>query len=446
MGGVYLWAAIPVIAGAAVLGAIVRPRIATSDETRLLDYSLLAILAGIGIQLIPLPPALVRWLSPHAQEVRSAISLQFRPDDAFTALSIDPGATVYGLLLTSACIVFFWACRDIFHQGGVRRGVRSVAWLGLLASLVALIQTATSPTRVYWFWDPIDVGAFPFGPFINRNHFAAWVIMAIPLVTGYLVARRVRRWGRHPQQSWFAALFDLGDVRTTWLVASALLMVLGLMLSLSRSGLIALVVVSSTSLWLLRERLGRQGRAWAGATAVLVLLLVLSWTDVGALIQEVDAGIDEPSGGRLPIWRDTAAVIRDFWITGAGAGTYQRAMLVYQQSSRAVFFNQAHNHYLQVAAEGGLLLVVPSVLAIVGFVRLAAQRIGADQSWRDWLRVGAAVGLGSVAVQSLWESGLRMPANALLCAILAGLLVHAPRTHGRREAGGDRTSEPQKDE
>ena len=40
------------------------------------------------------------------------------------------------------------------------------------------------------------------------------------------------------------------------------------------------------------------------------------------------------------------------------------------------------------------------------------------------IRVGAACGLGAVALQSVWETGLVMPANAALAALLAAIVVH----------------------
>ena len=46
-------------------------------------------------------------------------------------------------------------------------------------------------------------------------------------------------------------------------------------------------------------------------------------------------------------------------------------MLVYQRSSPGWPFNQAHNHYLQVAAEGGLLAGVPVLLALICLARAA---------------------------------------------------------------------------
>ena len=109
------------------------------------------------------------------------------------------------------------------------------------------------------------------------------------------------------------------------------------------------------------------------------------------------------------------------------ARTYGTAMLVYQQSDRAFFFNQAHNHYLQLAAEGSLLLAVPTIVALVFLARLARHRLSRDHAGLYWIQAGAAAGLVAVAVQSLWETGLRMPENAALAAVLAAIVVHSPQ-------------------
>ena len=104
-------------------------------------------------------------------------------------------------------------------------------------------------------------------------------------------------------------------------------------------------------------------------------------------------------------------------------------MFVYQRSTRDVYFNQAHNHYLQVAAEGGALLVAVVTLALVAFVRAARERLTTDSSGLFWIRAGAACGLGAVALQSVWETGLVMPANATLAALLAAIAIHDRSRH-----------------
>jgi membrane associated rhomboid family serine protease len=93
-------------------------------------------------------------------------------------------------------------------------------------------------------------------------------------------------------------------------------------------------------------------------------------------------------------------------------------------------FNQAHNHYLQLAAEGGLLVGLPVTLAIFAFARAARRSLREDRSGMYWVRAGAVSGLCGVAVQSLWETGLTAPANAALAAVLAAIAIHAPLRSG----------------
>lgn len=103
-------------------------------------------------------------------------------------------------------------------------------------------------------------------------------------------------------------------------------------------------------------------------------------------------------------------------------------MLVYQQSDRRLFFNQAHNQYLQFAAEGGLILLVPLICAAVLFACAAARRLNQDRTPMVWVRAGAVAGLVGVLVQSIWETGLRLPANGMLLAVLCAIAVHEPES------------------
>jgi O-antigen ligase len=125
------------------------------------------------------------------------------------------------------------------------------------------------------------------------------------------------------------------------------------------------------------------------------------------------------------IWRETIPIVRDFWLTGTGVGTYETAMLVYQRSSPGVRFNQAHNHYLQVAAEGGMLVGVPVAIGLWLYLRIAARKIVADKTSMYWVRAGAVCGLAGIAAQSFWDTGLTAPANAFLASVAAAIVVHS---------------------
>jgi O-antigen ligase len=142
------------------------------------------------------------------------------------------------------------------------------------------------------------------------------------------------------------------------------------------------------------------------------------------------SGVPVAVAGRVTIWRETIPVVRDFWLAGTGAGTYQTSMALYQRSGEGLIFNQAHNHYLQVVSEGGLLIAIPVAVALALLAGAGAASLRRDRTGMFWLRAGAASGLAGVAIQSCLETGLLTPANAVLCAIAAAILVHAPGRYG----------------
>jgi O-antigen ligase len=386
------------------------------------------VLLAIAIQLVPLPYPLRQAISPHAQGVIATLSLvPIRPLD-WESLSIDPFATLWAGAVTAGCVAVFWTARSLLERGGLRQASRWVAALGLAASFLAVLQAATPARRIYWHFEPQDPGGRPFGPFVNQNHFATWVIMALPVVFGYIAARGDgRQSGAAVLRNIRAKVLHAIDPRAAWLTAALAIMVLALLLSLSRSGLIALVAAAAIAAVMARERIAT-GRGKVIASAALAVVLAVGWADMTALggkLANARGGVSS----RITIWRETLPIVHDFWLTGSGAGSYLAAMRVYQQSERTVYFNQAHNHYLQIAAEGGALLVVPSALALIAFVRLASRRLREDLTGRVWVRAGAACGLLAVAFQSLWETGLTLPANGALAAFLGAVLVHQGHHH-----------------
>jgi O-antigen ligase len=110
-------------------------------------------------------------------------------------------------------------------------------------------------------------------------------------------------------------------------------------------------------------------------------------------------------------------------------------MILYQTGDRSLHFQEAHNDYLQIAAEGGLLVGVPALLVLMIFVRDVRRRFreSPKEGTTYWLRVGAAIGLLAIGLQSLFEFSLQMPGNAALFAVLAAIALHqSPRLRTAR--------------
>lgn len=429
-GGVYPWVWIPAAFIVLGLALLVRPRIASGERGREVDVMLVLAAIAIVLQLVPLPYSILQRIDPHAIPLRAVLWLPVQTADNATGLpiSILPRATLAALGIFAAAVLLFWTCRKICEIGGTGRIVRSIALIGLIASVAAIVQRVENRELLYGYWRPLDPGARPYGPFVNRNHFATWAIMACPLIFGYLLARApAARASQRISQRIVSAAKQLGSIRV-WLAAAVCLMTLAVLISASRSGVIGLMCAFAMSAWLSSKRQLPQTRRWTILQAVLLVLVVVSFANFDSLLSRFDETLATSARdrGRTAIWRDTTRLINEFRWTGTGAGTFGAAIVPYQTTEPGYTIGQAHNQYLQIAAEGGFMISAPAVLALTFFLILFRRRLAeADES--DYLiRVGAGAGMAGVVLQSLWETGLRMPANAMLFAVLAAIATYTP--------------------
>ncbi|HSC28642.1 MAG TPA: hypothetical protein VLD67_15300, partial [Vicinamibacterales bacterium] len=169
-GGTHASTAVPFGIACVVCALVVRPRLRGQ-----LDAALLLLLSTVALQLTPLPAALVQLLSPHAGSVREALTLD--PGATRTSLwplTIDDRSTVWALVEAAGAVALFFAARGQLERGGVRRVVRGIIGIGFAASVLAIAHAATGSRDIYWLFETDVEGPHPFGPFVNRNHFAMW--------------------------------------------------------------------------------------------------------------------------------------------------------------------------------------------------------------------------------------------------------------------------------
>lgn len=421
-GGVYFWSVAVMTATAVALAVAVRPRISPSGSARVLDLALIALLATVLLQILPLPITLLRAWSPARDAFVKTVSLQ-QAGGAFLSISLDRAATVHAWLSLFCIVATFWIARTIFAHGGIRTFARIIAGGAIALAIVAFAQHASGTTLVYGVWQPRDAGARPLGPFINRNHFGTWGLMGISLCVGYLQWRTA---GRHPADGWRARVAAWLDARRLVLQLAIVLLAAAVALGSSRSSLVALGCAAGYVA--LAAPTGPRRRASLGALAALSVVAMLGYGDGSQLLRRMDETRTTGLASRLAIWRDTMPMIREFPIAGVGAGAFSSGMRVYQTTPRTYYHNEAHNQYLQLAAEGGLLLTIPAATAIVAFLLSATCELRRRHDPLRSMRIAAGGALVGVAVQSIWETGLTLPANGMFAAALAALLVHLPHS------------------
>ena len=447
-GAVSPWAYTPLMVACLAIGlyGLVSHARPDGSAERWLRFAFLSLLAASLIQLVPLPQAVVAELSPAADRLlrqfdRSyalstseiARSGSFQVEPRWHPLSINPRRTALGVGFLAAFGLFLGGLLRVFERVGTRRVVVGIVWLGGVLALVGIIQkallgdSAYLGMRIYGLWEPENLLTTPFGPFVNKNHFAGWMVMALPLTLGYFIAllersahRRMTGW-----RDWFVWWSTAEGGSLLMVGFAAIVMGLALMLTNSRSGIGAFAgAVGIVTLLALRSLPSRGARLVVAGSLAVFFVTSLAWAGAEVVFRRFS---DAPAGVqmRLDGWGDGVDIIRDFPIAGTGLNTYGTATLFYADSGHDRWFREAHNDYLQILAEGGLLVGIPVAVFIAVFVVAVRRRFG-EEAWGHpsyWVRVGAVVGLCAIALQSLVEFSLQMPGNAALFVVLAAMAL-----------------------
>jgi O-antigen ligase len=387
------------------------------------------------VQLVPMPLAIMSRISPEA--VRVIRQLDFAVASGSLdrhPLSIAPGLTLVSLILFMSNAILLLGCARLFSTRGARRTAEAIVVLGVGLALTGIIQSRFFTGRIYGFWLPME-GASPFGPFVNRNHFAGWMLMALPLTLGLLLggltrARTGVRSSGHHRLMWFSST---EASRLILLAGSALVMAVALALTMSRSGMsaLALAVVLTGTMVARRLRSGR--RTVAVGYLLLLVIVAVGWVGAGAVASRFGEARWNNFNDRRGAWADAIDIARKFPMVGTGLNTYGVSTLLFQRHDLSRHYEQAHNDYLQLAAEGGLLLTIPALLCLALLVVLVHRRFVDDLSERTyWLRVGAVTGLIAIAFQETVDFSLQMPGNAALFAVLCAIALHRPEAESRQ--------------
>ncbi len=349
-------------------------------------------------------------------------------------LSINPEQTLRGLGFVLALGVFLLGLARGLDGFDLRTFAPGLVALGVAMSIIAIVQKALWNGKVYGFWEPINAGTMAFGPFINRNHFAGWMLLALPIAIGLFASQIARgmhgvKPGFRQKVLWFATPDANRAVLTGF---SILVMGLALVMTLSRSGISCfLVALLLSAFQVMRRQATRSRRNWLVAYLVLVAIVSVGWAGVDAIAARF-AEVDSQLGGRTGAWNDAWRIHNLFPAFGTGFNTYGTATLFYQTHDvESAHYIEAHNDYLQLLAEGGYLVAIPAALLILLFARQVYRRFkhGSDDRVGYWLRLGAVTGIVAMAFQEIVEFSLQMPGNAALFAVLCAIAV-------RKSSGG----------
>ncbi len=373
-------------------------------------------------QMVPLSKELLDAVSPFRAQLleRAGEALEF-PDSRYAiAYSVYQAFAQWGFVVCLA--LFFWMSASIAND---RKTFKVMVWLligvGIFESLYGMIQVIFPQVGIWWVPSEVsDVGTAR-GTFINRNHFAGLMEMIWPLALGVTLAQ-----GEWEDQKGFKAMLaedQLGNQLT--LLVFTVLMILALLTSQSRAGILGSFLGFAVFMAILRTATGRFRWGFRIAIFSLLALVALYGSQMG-FDQVIDRFLllDKGAVGRMRIWTPTWEMVMDH-PSGIGLGNYSIVEPVYvdREGYRNYY---AHNDYLQLLAEAGW---AGAAVLVGGFffflvramrrVRKVGFRVG---RFRLLVSVGALAGLCSMGFHSFFDFGLHMPANAVYFVVLMALV------------------------
>ena len=452
-GSVDAWAEFALALGIALLGTLAifsRPGI---NPIRRLNCWPSLVLGGLAVlavvQATALPAGFLGRLDPVTAALRGAL-LPAQPEIVLgdpaapvafppRTLSLEPGATVQAAVKLAAAWVLFQGVLGLTSGfAGLRRLGLVLAWNATLMALAGLVQALTWNGNLLWIRPSPNVSAWSSGgPFACHNHFAAYLNLGLGFVLGSLLARGQNSLlcgsGGHPPQNLRIRFLErLRGSREghLWAAYAAGVLVVGIVTSQSRGGVLAMTAATVTLLVGLLMRSGRL-TAWIRLAATLAVILAMSALLLLVLGNALPyqgrlATILEPAGytGRFTIWAGALRAWREHPFWGSGLGSFAAATAPFLDRDLGVVFARGENEYVDLLTEGGLLGLGLGLAFLLGIGRLAIRALVAAPSARDrGAVVGGIFGLLALAFHSLSDFGPHVPGVGIPALIVAGYLV-----------------------
>ncbi len=333
-------------------------------------------------------------------------------------ISIEPFATRVVALHIFALSSFFLLCLSTISSAKrLRRIVGLITIFGAVYAFFAILQSVLSPEKIYGIYKPS--AGVPFGSFVNRHNFAAIMEMTIAVPMGLLFVGALR-----------------SDKKLLYVVAIST-MGAALLLSGSRGGLVAFLVEIVVLIVLTRKGATAKGRSALSLKIALSFLLIFAAVG-GAIFVGGDTSLtrisetvssDDITSSRAQIWNTTTKVIEHGLPFGVGLGAFPQAYTMFDPAGGYERVEQAHNDYLQIVADAGIIGTLLGAVFMFWFFREGIKNASVVDSFRRGSAIGAFAGCTAILVHSLFDFVLHITAVSIVFLTLLSILVASGRNY-----------------
>ncbi len=385
-------------------------------------------------QLIPLPMSFVCAISPNTAAVKKELLHDLVNSGAFLesmTLSFYPNATRHDLRFVLAVAAVFLVVPNLYRRPEqIKRLLGAIAIIGGSMALLALAQNVVGNGKIFWIV-PTGRGEAYSGSFINHSHYAQFMNLSIGAALALMIVKLHETFaGKKVTPAEVAEFLGSPHAKTIWLlVAMVVLGITSVVISLSRGGILSMLIAGAVTTLILCSRKSMRGHGW---TIVLIGLAAF----VGVLFIGFDAVCDrlatlrqlsQAEAGRWQIVKDIATAWVKFPLLGTGFGTHEVVYPMFDRATIPALASHAENEYAQAAEETGIIGLILLVLFGIGVWISHAQSVRKQSVPICSAAYGLGFGLIAIMVHSLSDFGQHLPANAILSAITCGLLISLAR-------------------
>ena len=378
------------------------------------------------VQLIPLP--WTWWpLFPGHEPYAHALDLAGGAGTGVRAMTVNARATEYAALALLPCLAVFFMVQRLDPRQLRRLAILFVA-VAVGEALLGIVQGGAPPRSLLHLGNPYGGGGAT-GTYVNRNHFAALMAMALPMLIALWsqamlpsVSSRGEVLRDHPRNA------DVKLALRILFSILAMILLLALLMTRSRAGIgTGLVVFALASVGLVWRAGSKQARAALVAVAIGAVLLGFYVGLTPVLEKFAPDEFSLQYSGRMQLAQATLRAGLDFVPFGSGLGTFADVFRRYQADRLTGFIDHAHNDYAEAFLELGVAAIAAVVLLGLAYVarwrQLARVRLSRSLGF---LQVAAGLGMLAMIVHAAFDFNFHIPANAIYFSFLAGVFFFTP--------------------
>ena len=320
-------------------------------------------------------------------------------------VSIYKGATTWALLrLLLYCGAFYLALEAAESRSQTRSLLIALIGIGTLLSFIGFIKYAGRPIPDFWSIFPRRLNS----TFVNRNHFAGYLEMVFALGLGVVLFRPAIK-----TLIWASCLF---------------LILLALLFTVSRGAWVSTfgALVFMGVFFFLRQGVNKV-KIFCISLA-LVLVISLSFLGSHSMMEGLQSLGNLKDRGlaysRLPVWQSCFQLVRENPVQGTGLGTFPWSFTQVYPAGLDNRWLKAHNDYIQIVTETGLLVLLPIIWGLILLFRNGLRTYWRTESrFRAGITLGALTGVVAILINSLVGFNIQITSNGILFSVLIGLVM-----------------------